>query len=261
MSLLDKIRDPYERKARLTPGLLVLLPLLVPIVGLYGPKHPILTGILGLVCGSGALFALSNIVRGYGKRLEQKLIKNWGGLPTTICLRHRNTFFDSLTKNRYHSDINKKLGIQLPSKEQEEQSPLNADDAYIGACRLLREKSRSEKNLLLKENISYGFHRNMLAMKIPGVLICIVVVLYSLISANIISLHRLSFDWMLLDKMTLVELSSLLVSSTLLAAWIFYFRSESVKQAGFTYAERLFECLENLPDRPFLSDNQSNSLI
>ena len=39
---------------------------------------------------------------------------------------------------------------------------------------------------------------------------------------------------------------SLLVSVSLLAAWLFYFDKASVRRIGFAYAERLFELLPSL---------------
>lgn len=71
----------YERKARVTPGLLLALPLLVPLVAVYGPKNAVLTGILAVLGGCGAIFALDNIARGRGKRLEEALVRHWG-VPT-----------------------------------------------------------------------------------------------------------------------------------------------------------------------------------
>ena len=73
--LLDLFKDPYERKARLIPGLLVALPLLVPLMSVYGARHPVLTGVLGLLGGCGAMYALASIARGRGKKLDEMLAK------------------------------------------------------------------------------------------------------------------------------------------------------------------------------------------
>src|SRR3546814_12345460 len=79
-SLFKLVKDPYERKARLIPGLLVALPLLVPLLCVYGPKHPILTSVMGLLGGCGAIYALASVARGRGKKLEEILVKKWGGM-------------------------------------------------------------------------------------------------------------------------------------------------------------------------------------
>ena len=49
--MIDLIKDPYVRQARLFPGLMVSLPLLVPLVCVYGARHPVLTGVVALLSG------------------------------------------------------------------------------------------------------------------------------------------------------------------------------------------------------------------
>jgi hypothetical protein len=246
--MLDLLKDPYERKARLAPGLLVALPLLVPLVCVYGARHPVLTAVVGLLGGCGALYALASVARGRGKKLEEELIRKWGGMPTTIALRHRDTAaLDSITKGRYHAAVASKLGITMPSAEEEAADPVKADDIYIGATRRLRELTRSNKSLLLKENIAYGFHRNMLAMKPVGMAACALGLIYGLIIAKVVQLAPAGFHLTNLADPGLAASLTLLVSLSLLAAWLFYFNESSVRRVGFAYAERLFECLPSLP--------------
>ena len=124
---------------------------------------------MGVLGTCGAIYAAASIARGRGKLLEESLVKEWGGLPTTILLRHSDDFFDSGTKKRYHYDAQARLGIQMPTAAEESLDPIAADDVYRSVARRLRELTREDKKLLLKENIAYGFHRNMLAMKGVGI--------------------------------------------------------------------------------------------
>jgi hypothetical protein len=248
MSILKLVTDAYERQARLTPGLLVALPILTPLICVYGPRQPMLTGLVGLLGGCGVLFALANIVRGRGKKLEERLLDRWGGMPTTITLRHRDSFFDRVTKQRYHAAITTKLGIGTPTAEEESADPKLADDVYMGATRRLRELTRGDKTLLLKENIAYGFHRNMLAMKSTGLLTSAVGLLYGLAIANVLQLHPFGLDPANLGNPGLAGGLTLLVSLAMLLAWCFYFDEDKVRRIGFVYAERLFEHLPALPD-------------
>lgn len=246
MKLIDQLKDPYERKARVTPGLLVALPLLVPLVAVYGPKHAVLTGVLAVLGGCGAIFALASIARGRGKALEESLVKNWGGLPTTILLRHRDRFFDQHTKERYHDLIRAKLGIPIPSQVEEAAAPDAADQAYMAATRRLRELTRGDSKLLLKENIAYGFHRNMTAMKSVGILSCLFGLIYGLIIADVLRPTEPYVDASKLVDPGLPAAVTILISSALLASWLFYFKPSSVWRVGCTYAERLFERLPGL---------------
>lgn len=245
--ILELIKNPYERKARVFPGLLVALPIMVPLLCICGAKHPVLTSVVGLVGGSGAIYALASVVRGRGKKLEDILVAMWGGMPTTIALRHRDKFLDSVTKQRYHSAITTKLGIAMPTAEEESANPDKADDIYVGATKRLRELTRSNKQLLLKENIAYGFHRNMLAMKPVGIVSCILGILYGMLIAKVLQLASPHFDPVHFADPGLAAGLTLLISLALLAAWLLYFDQSAVRRMGFVYAERLFECLPSLP--------------
>lgn len=247
LNLIDQLKDPYERKARVTPGLLVALPILLPLVCVYGPKHPMLMSVVGLLTACGAIYALANIARGRGKQLEEKLISTWGGLPSTVLLRHRDKFFDSVTKARYHAAITAKLGILMPTPEEEAANPEKADDSYEGAARRLRELTRSDKQLLLKENIAYGFHRNMLAMKPIGLFTSIGGLLYGLLISRVVVLQPLRLAAENLSDPGLAGGITLLISMLLLFAWCFYFNADKVHRIGIAYAERLFEHLPLLP--------------
>lgn len=246
MKFIEQLKDPYERKARVTPGLLVALPLLVPLVAIYGQKHIVLTGVLAVLGGCGAIFALANIARGRGKALEERLVNSWGGLPTTILLRHRNNFFDRHTKERYHETIRTKLGIPVPNAAEEAAAPEDADQVYIAATRRLRELTRGDTKLLLKENIAYGFHRNMTAMKSVGVISCLLGIAYGLIIAGALRPTEPYFNIAKMFDPGLAAGITLLISSALLASWVFYFTQAAVWRVGCVYAERLFERLPSL---------------
>ena len=248
VAILELVKDPYERKARVIPGLLVSLPLLVPLLCVYGAKHPVLTSVIGLLGGCGAIYALASVARGRGKKLEEKLLKRWGGMPTTLALRHSDKFLDSVSKQRYHQQISSKLGIDMPSEKDEKSDPAKADDIYIGATKRLRELTRGNKNLLLKENIAYGFHRNMLAMKAVGILSCLCGLGYGGLIAGVIRVKPPHFEPIHLADPGLAAGLTILISGSLLMAWLFYFDKDSVRRMGFVYAERLFECLGSLPN-------------
>jgi len=243
---LTQIKDPYERRARLLPGLLVIVPLIVALAGRFGARHPVLIATASVIGSCGGMYALPSIVRGRGKALEDQLTAAWGGMPTTIALRHRDPFLDSISKRRYHELITRKLGIAMPTPEEEAADPAAADDVYVGATKRLRELTRGNKGLVFKENIAYGFHRNMLAMKPAGVVICLVVILYATMQTGVLSAHP---PFLELDKLKGLGLAaglSLVVAAGFLVAWLFHFRRSVVRRIGFVYAERLFECLPSL---------------
>jgi hypothetical protein len=100
--LVEMFRDPYERKARAFPGLLMVLPILVAVASTWGTKHPIITGVVGLLVSCGTIFALGNLARDLGKEKQEKLFQDWGGMPTTWMLRHRDRTLEGGIKTVYH---------------------------------------------------------------------------------------------------------------------------------------------------------------
>ena len=58
---LEKYFDPYERKARVYPALLVLLPLLISVSFNYPELYSSLTGLVALLAAMGGVHLLSLI--------------------------------------------------------------------------------------------------------------------------------------------------------------------------------------------------------
>ncbi|UTV58089.1 hypothetical protein [Burkholderia arboris] len=240
-SLIDYLRDPYQRTARVFPGLLTVLPLLIPLLWILGPRSPILTALLALVTSCGAIYGLASGARGLGKRLEERLIKKWGGMPTTIILRHRDHHLDDYTKSRYHKAISEKLQTPLPSAEDEARNPASADQLYSGVTRHLRELTRGIKySLLLKENIAYGFHRNMLAMKPIGLSTSSIGIFFGLLQSQVIQFTPLHIQVSKLLTPGTAAGITLFGATVILFSWI-YFTEAHLKRIGYAYAERLFE--------------------
>lgn len=247
--LIERFQDPYEKKARIFPGLLVILPITVPLVCNYGPKHPLLTAVLTLLAGCGAIYTIAAVSRGLGKAVEEKLVSDWGGLPTTIVLRHRDSFLDAITKKKYHGLIASKFDLTMPSSEEEQVNPYQADEAYRAVGVSMRALTRDTKKyaLLFKENIAYGFHRNMLGLKPIGIVTSFGGIVYAALAAQLVSAET---PYVRVDRIVALDITqglTLAVSSALLLAWIAYFNKKSVRRIAFSYAERLLEALNSVP--------------
>jgi hypothetical protein len=164
--------DSYSLQARLCPALLVAMPVGLAIVAWFpaqfvgwGPLVSITT-----TCGFGVL--LAHFGRDAGKRKEPWLFQQWGGKPTTQLLRHRNNQLDGHTKARYHGKLERLLpDIPVPSTRKESANQDAADQVYTAWAKYLIEKTRDTKrfSLIFKENVSYGFRRNLWGWKTLGV--------------------------------------------------------------------------------------------
>lgn len=249
--IVAKATDPYDRQARLYPALLCLLPLLAVVVLLYAPNVSALTGVVTLAVSCGGLFLMTNICREMGKRLENRLYREWGGKPTTQLLRYRDGSIDSVTKRRYHAFLAAKINATFPDAEQEKSDPAKADEAYQSGARWLLDHTRPEDgkkfDLLFRENVTYGFRRNALGAKPLGIAIAIGCLLWVLGKDHVFfSASGKTLDWSMFGQLTPAAIASLAASGAMLLVWFFFFTKSSLRTAAFTYAEMLLRTCDTL---------------
>lgn len=237
--LVAKVTDPYERQARLYPALLALLPLLAMVMLLYAPQSSSFTLALTIAVSCGGLYLLTNLCREFGKRLEERLFRQWGGKPTTQLLRHRDKTIDAVTKRRYHSFLAAKINRAFPDEDQERHDPDAADEVYQSGIRWLLNHTRPDDSkrfdLLFKENVSYGFRRNALGLKPLGLIISIGSLVWALVAADVLfdSTHKY-IDIVALSRMPAPALSCLTLSAVMIGVWLSFFTRTSLRTAAFT---------------------------
>ena len=177
---LTKLFDRYNLFVRVYPVLLLLLPTIITVLAFYpkflnsGPVNLVIS----LALFSGFLYFLASLSRSLGNRLEKRLYKEWGGLPTTITLRHRDTKIPAITKQRYHQYFASQVpGLPaMPTEAQEQQDPAAADEVYSSAVSWLKEQRRDEKCFptVISELIEYGFRRNLASLRWIGFVIYLI---------------------------------------------------------------------------------------
>jgi hypothetical protein len=120
----------------------------------------------------GGTFFLAILARNLGKQLEPGLWESWGGSPTIQLLRHAGTG-NPILRERWHRFLSRLLGKPLPTPQEEQVDSKGADDIYNAGIKLLINKTRDVKkfHLLYKENIQYGYCRNLFAMRTMGLIL------------------------------------------------------------------------------------------
>jgi hypothetical protein len=174
--------DAYTLRARLVPAIIAGAPAfafaaIFVSLGKIGWPH--------LIAGTAltVLFAVfADVARRRGRAIEPSIVEKMGGLPTTVTLRHRDATFDAATKVGFHKFIAAKLEQPAPSPEEEAADPQAADAYYARGVAWLRENTRNTKkfDVLFNENVSYGFRRNLLGLKLPGFLLNALIVVVCL---------------------------------------------------------------------------------
>jgi hypothetical protein len=243
--------DDYNRQARLYPALLALLP---PLIALLAWFPDLLTSNVGtafvtLVASCGLLFALSVFSRSCGKRAEIRLLKAWGGWPTTQWLRHRDTHLPAATKGRYHTALVKHVpGLVLPGPDGERSNPMSADEAYRSAVDWLKERCRGKEfALVIKENIEYGFRRNMRGIR-PFAIAAVALAIagsFAAIAYRSIETGGLSVATVMQEAPIGVVGATILLLLALLC-WTFFVTNVWVREAGDQYARALLSACDVL---------------
>jgi len=243
---IDRLFDRYDLLARVAPG---LLPVLVPGASIliaypefqpHGMSQWAGSGVVGIA----VLWLLASWARSRGRQIQEHLKKEWGGLPTEILLRHSDPTIEALTKRRYHAALKTiARDISFPDPPAERSDPDSADAAYRSAIRRLVEGRRGAKfQLILDDNIAYGFWRNLLGMKGPAILIALAVM--SIIGIPELTAIATSSS----DVISVVIKPHRIIGAMLDLSWLaflgFAVTSRQVWDAGKAYAERLLASLD-----------------
>jgi len=234
------VLDPYVRRARLEPALIVALPLGLATLVLF-PAAATTWGLLwSLITWSGGTTLLVNIGRDRGKTKELALFGSWGGKPSTRLLRHRDNSNSTLLARR-HAQLESLIdGLTLPTASMEATNPDAADDAYETCVTVLLERTRKREAfpLLFEENCNYGFRRNLWGMKALGVT-------FSLLSCTVISfvIAQTVFAGQPLQPLAV---AAGLVNVALFLLWAFWINPEWVRIPAEEYAKRLLGACDTL---------------
>lgn len=131
-----KKMDRYDRATRLYPAMLCAFPVLwisgldffaeVESMENANLKFASIMAVVGVAFVAGVI----QTVRNLGNNLQDDLYAKWGGVPSTIVLRHRDNTFGDVTKKELHGFISSKIGIKAPTEKSESQNFRSADGFY-----------------------------------------------------------------------------------------------------------------------------------
>lgn len=234
--------DRYSLQARAWPALLALLPFLMTLAVWLSHIYELIVGLSSLAVASGAVFLLANITTSRGRAIQDELYRAWGGKPTTLWLSHADNNLDDHTKSRYHKFLTDCVeGFAAPSPEEEVKGPSGWANAYESAVSWLRERTRDENEfrLVFKENISYGFRRNLLGLRRVGLTLSI---LCSAGNAWALWAKSVSFKEILQHE----GVVPLLLSVFMIIIWTFVVRPSWVRDAAEAYARALLATCDQL---------------
>ena len=240
---MPRMLDKYTMQARVIPALIVLLPLVLAAV-VWDPKFEDTIHLLGGVFVTmGAVALLAHIARVAGKGAERSLLRQWGGLPSTIMLRHSDQSLNPANKQRYHDALGGLVpGITIPTAEQEKADPVAADHVYEACCTWLRSQTIDDHKFhrLFAENMSYGFRRNLYGLR----KFATTSVIIGLAACG----AKIWIDVRHHAAPAVTAIICLFCCVALALAFISVLRSTSVRAAADDYAIRLLAAIDELSD-------------
>jgi hypothetical protein len=229
--------DRYTMFARLFPAIIAMAPAIALAWVLVSWHSLSVTHAIAGIALAVLLMVFADVARRRGKQIEPGLIERMGGLPSVTMLRHRDTTLDAPTKQRMHTILATKLGVTAPTATQEDVDPTSADSFYTRAGTWLRENTRDQKkfDILFNENITYGYRRNLLALKWPALVLNAAIVIGCAVAC-----------WYGLPQKYQADLTPVFVIAFLHALYLAFFSSENaVREAARTYARQLLLSTES----------------
>jgi hypothetical protein len=233
--------DAYDRGARLAPAYLVFSPAVVFVVALSLGTSEWWSKVGGVLVACGAPVLAVQWGRSGGRRNQPALFQRWGGPPTTALMRFRTGGSVQAVSQR-HEAVERATGKKMPTPDEEAADPATADAAYEAAVTALRELMRDEKEfrLVLRENIAYGFRRNLWGRKSYGIAVAVIVLVVSVILLVAAALDHEVSAWQSAAFSAAFAVAALIV-------WVTTITPEWVREAGEAYATRLLESAIRLP--------------
>lgn len=229
--------DRYNLTARLGPALIVALPLGLGLVAWFPKGVELKTLPLGAVITFVLAVLLTQLGRGPGRQAQAKLFKRWGGVPTTRMLSHEHTTLNPHTLLAVHARLRTlRPDLTIPATAEEERKNQATAFAVYEACTdFLREFTREGFPLVREENISYGFRRNLWAMRSPGLIASltgffssVAAVCYAAIVAHSVPLYAAAYA---------------LVCLVLFVWWVLRITPDWVREQAETYASTIMQAL------------------
>ncbi|MFX0201701.1 MAG: hypothetical protein ACFFCW_36770 [Candidatus Hodarchaeota archaeon] len=242
--------DSYDLKARYAPAFLLALPVLVTFWTCFQAQIELISELFSGFISAAVWYALSVLVRSLGKRIEPVLWKSWGGPPSTLYVSWKNTRLGDDLKAKYHELVRQKLGLPMPSRQDEESHPNKAAEIIAQAFSRVKGILRREDKTGLWSiaNAEYGFARNLYGSRVLWLIISI---LMTAVCAGF-----LWKSWSTLILLGLVfDLFILLACSFF--GWLILPRY--TKEVGFRYAEHAWESFCNIAERK--GRNSRNGVI
>ena len=246
--------NQYTLRARVQPGLIVVLPVVLMVLAFLATQPLLATallGVLGTTVGGTAI--ISYFGREQGRKKEPGLWKSWDGPPTTRLLRHRRSPCDPEFAPELRQEIEVWSGRSLPTEQQEKDSREWADKVYGDVVASLREATRENSKfpLVFESNINYGFRRNLWGLHRVGITAATIfaVIAWAHLLLTVWGRPWPEPWWRIFaspDSVVVIRMIIAFIDTALVSFWLFRVNKAWIKPAADEYAQRLLVSAQTL---------------
>ena len=239
--------DAYSTYARAFPIYITIAPIALVLFAVLPEGSNWLGGGLTTIVLLPLSYLCRQIGGDLGKKGESALWDGWDGPPTTRFLRHGNNELNANTRNRIHDKL-RRLGLYVPSQDEQNQNPQEADGFYESCVDELRRLTRDRKRFprVFEDLRSYGFRRNIFALKPYGL---------TLTALSFCACLIIGFDDWSTGKLSVSFLVPGVINLGLIIVWLVWFTEKGVRLTANRYARFLLESALDLE-----VENGDNSL-
>ncbi|YCI07030.1 hypothetical protein M1D34_31795 (plasmid) [Ensifer sp. D2-11] len=233
--------DAYNLRARLLPAVIAIAPAIALALVSTSYTSFSMPETIAIAAVAALFVGFADVARRRGKWIEPRLFSKAEGKPSVRFLRHSDTTIDDTTKRRYREFLARKIGEQAPTLRDEQSYPSQANGFYERCGTWLREQTRDTAKfpILFEENKTYGFRRNLLGLKWPGLLLNASVVFFC------VAVLHAWLPWA--GHWNQAQIGTVLVVAAIHAGFFLFLVSErAVAQASDQYARQLLLSCENL---------------
>lgn len=224
------ILDTYNLRARLSPSIILLGPIGLTIFLCFKDVYSFASSTI-IVC---MLLALTNYIPILQRRLNQSS-KDPRSNYAAIYLHQNDNTIDEHSKKRYYRKL-----AELDDSFSMFNAPNNTPE-FQKCCEsaiLYLKNNTRENHLVLEENINFGFCKNMLANKMIGIALNIVLG----ISTGVYSYIKFGT----IADIPLGNMVSILFNVLFLLFWIFGISQSMMELAAKRYATTLLAAIDTL---------------
>lgn len=175
MDWILKFVSPYELRARMLPGMLLVLPIAIAGIA-WVPGLDLLTSLATVA--TACLFVgyvVGQWMRDRAEPQQSALFESWGGAPTTIVLRWNDLTIPAMQKEQIRSRLLRLQDHPWPTAIEATAAPLHADQCFQSLVGKVLSDARTHQEgyeRLNRANAHYGFLRNCLYSRSIASAVC-----------------------------------------------------------------------------------------